>query len=455
MPETSADKIKDLLGRQKAFFQAGGSRGLEKRLTALDGLEKALQARQEDFLQALAKDLGKPTVEAFLAEYYFLLTELRLIRKKLKQWLRPQKVGSPFYFWPCRNEVRWEPHGTVLIIAPWNYPLQLALAPLLGAIAAGNTVVLKPSEETPASSEFLASLLRECFEEDWVSVQQGGAEFTSSLLEHRFDFIFFTGSTQIGKIIAEKAAPHLTPCILELGGKCPCVVDDSADLEMAAKRIWIGKLFNAGQTCFAPDFIAVEASVKEKLIAELKKVLETYPWESEMTRIINERHFERLHGLCDESHFVKGRDDKEALHLAPRVAEVDSWEMPLMQEEIFGPILPVISFENEEELLSKLSSLPEPLALYCFSKKKDFVEALAERVPSGGVCVNDVGKHGMNLALPFGGKGPSGHGRYRGKRSVQSFSYERAYTKRFFFPDPFESLPPRGKQAEFLRKWMK
>ena len=455
MPETSAERIKDLLGRQRAYFDSGSSRGLEERIAALERFEKALQAREEEFLAALETDLGKPGLEAFLAEYYFLLTEVRLMRKSLKKWLRPKKVGSPFYLWPCRNEVRLEPHGVVLIIAPWNYPLQLALAPLLGAVAAGNTVVLKPSEETPVCGAFLASLLSECFDPEWVAVEQGGAEFTASLLEHRFDFIFFTGSTGIGKIVAEKAARHLTPCVLELGGKCPCVVDASANLEIAAKRILVGKIFNAGQTCFAPDFIAVQAEVKDALVAELKKVLQAHPWEKEMARIVNLRHYERLQALCSEGDFSKGDDEKGALHLAPRVVEVSSWEEPLMQEEIFGPVLPVISFEKAEDLISKLSALPEPLALYCFSKEKNFVEALTARVASGGVCVNDVGKQGMNLALPFGGKGESGNGRYRGKRSVEAFSYERAYTKRFFLPDPFESLPPRKKQEESLRKWMK
>ena len=455
MPETYVDRIEPLLSKQKAFFDSGSTRGLEARLEVLERFENSLQERQEEFLESLQKDLGKPTLEGFLAEYYFVLTEVRALRKSLKKWLRPQRVGSPFYFWPCRNEVRLEPHGVVLIIAPWNYPLQLALAPLLGAVAAGNTVVLKPSEETPACGEFLASLLSDCFDSEWVAVERGDAEFTSALLEYRFDFLFFTGSTRIGKIVAEKAARHLTPCVLELGGKCPCVVDASANLEMAAKRIWIGKLFNAGQTCFAPDFIAVQAEVKDAFVAELKNVLQSHPWEKEMARIVNLRHFERLQKLCNGSDFVKGVDEKEALHLAPRVVELSSWNDPLMEEEIFGPILPVIAYEEDEELFSKLRAAPEPLALYCFSKDKQFVEGLTARVASGGVCVNDIGKHAMNLGLPFGGKGESGHGRYRGRHSVETFSYERAFTTRFFFPDPFESLPPRKKQGEVLRKWMK
>ncbi|WP_411845233.1 aldehyde dehydrogenase family protein [Roseibacillus persicicus] len=455
MNETPTARLEQLLESQKTFFDSGKTRDLDARLEALERFEKALEARQEEILEALAKDLGKPTLEAFLSEYYFLLQEVRLVRKSLKRWLRPRRVSSPFYFWPCRNEVCLEPHGRVLIISPWNYPVQLALAPLLGAVAAGNTVILKPSEETPASAALLEKLLGDCFPPEWVAVVQGGAEFTSSLLEHRFDFLFFTGSTRVGKIVAEKAASQLIPHVLELGGKCPCVVDATADLEVAAKRILIGKLFNAGQTCFAPDFVAVEAGVKDELVKALQTVLQEHPWEQEMGTIVNSKHYQRLKNLCRESDLRKGEDDEDALHLAPRIAASATWEDEVMEEEIFGPILPVVAYETKDELFAQLSKRPEPLALYCFSREEEFVELLTTRVSSGGVCINDVGKHAMNLKSPFGGKGESGYGRYRGKDSVRAFSYERTYTKRYFINDPFESLPPRAKQTELLRKWMK
>ena len=455
MLEISPERLDELLKKQKAFFEAGKTRGLEVRLAALERFETIFVEKKEELLEALQTDLGKPALEAFLAEYHFLLQEVRLLRKSLKQWLRPRRAKSPFYFWPCRNEVRLEPHGQVLIIAPWNCPVQLALAPLLSAVAAGNTVILKPSEEVPACETFLEKLIAECFDSEWVTVVTGGAKFTSSLLDLRFDFLFFTGSTRVGKIVAQKAARHLTPAILELGGKCPCVVDASVDLEETAKRILIGKLFNAGQTCFAPDFVAVDNQIEEALVEELQRVLSAFPWEEEMARIVNGRHYQRLRALCQEGDFRKGDDGPNVLHLAPRIVSGGTWSDSLMQEEIFGPILPVVGYADREDLLEKLSHLPVPLALYCFSTNEAFVDDLTMRVPSGGVCVNDVAKQGSNLEMSFGGKGESGYGRYRGQRSVEAFSYERAYTKRFLWFDPFESIPPRGKQARFLQKWMK
>lgn len=455
MSEPSSISFESLVQTQKGFFKSGHTRALEGRLAALVRFEEVFTKNEERILQSLEADLGKPSLEAFLSEYFFVLQELRLLRKSLKKWLRPRRVGSPFYFWPCRNEVRLEPHGTVLVIAPWNYPIQLSLAPVLAAVAAGNTVILKPSEEAPACATLLEELVKEAFDSAWVTVVQGEAEVTASLLENRFDFLFFTGSTRVGKLVAEKAARQLTPTLLELGGKCPCVVDASADLPMTARRILIGKLFNAGQTCFAPDFVAVAAEVKDALLAELQKALQQFPWEKEMGRIVNEKHYQRLQSLCSPDDFQKGGDDESSLHLAPRIAALTDWDAPQLKEEIFGPILPVIAFNHREELFEKLAEFAEPLALYCFSKENEFFEALTTRIPSGGVCLNDVGKQASHLSLPFGGKGESGYGRYRGKRSVEALSYERAYTKRYFFKDLFESLPPRGKQEKALRKWMK
>lgn len=454
MAETVENSLPELLEAQRTFFQGGHTRALESRLEVLENFETELQAHEEEILAALAEDLGKPTLEAFLSEYYFLLQEVRLMRKSLRRWLRPRRVSAPFYFWPCRNEIRREPFGQTLIIAPWNYPLQLALAPLLAAVAAGNTVVLKPSEETPACAKLLATLLGKCFPREWVAVVQGGVEVATSLLELRWDFLFFTGSTRVGKIVGEKAGSRLTPCILELGGKCPCVVDATADLEETAKRILVGKLFNAGQTCFAPDFVAVEESVRSSLLEELEKALQSHPWEKEMGRIVNEKQYQRLQKLAAETRFTKGDDDAGQRHFAPRLAEV-TWEDEAMKEEIFGPLLPVVSFQDREELVTHLRAFSEPLALYCFSRDSGFADFLTSHIPSGGVCLNDVAKQATNLKLPFGGKGESGHGRYRGKRSVEAFSYERAYAKRFFVKDVFESLPPRAKQTERLRKWMK
>ncbi|MBK1835556.1 aldehyde dehydrogenase family protein [Roseibacillus ishigakijimensis] len=455
MTETPPAQQEQLIAEQQAFFRAGRTRSLDDRLAILTRFETVLRDHQEELLRVLAADLGKPTLEAFLSEYHFVLQEIRLMRKCLRRWLQPRSFSSPLYFWPCRNEVRREPHGNTLLIAPWNYPVQLALGPLLGAVAAGNTVILKPSEEAPATAAFLERVLAEIFPPGWVAVVQGGKEVTHSLLQHRFDFLFFTGSSRVGRIVAGQAARHLTPHVLELGGKCPCVVDGSADLTMAAKRILTGKLFNAGQTCFAPDFVAVEEAVAGELQDELTEWLTRLPWEKELARIVNRKHYERLQGLLKGNEIGKGCDQPDELGMAPRLVPGAQWGDDCMKEEIFGPILPLVSYRDESELYARLSSYPEPLALYCFSKDKGFVERLVREVPSGGVCVNDVGKQASNPNGSFGGKGESGYGRYRGEASVRAFTYERTYSRRYFFPDPFASLPPRDKQTRLLRKWLK
>ncbi|MEM8953322.1 MAG: aldehyde dehydrogenase family protein [Verrucomicrobiota bacterium] len=455
MQDTPLEDLSEHVKKQREFFASKGTLTLEVRLNALSRFQNVFEAHQDAILYALKDDLGKPTIEAFLSEYYFLLEELRLIRKSLKKWLRPKKAKSPFYFLPCRNRIHREPHGNALVIAPWNYPIQLALSPLAAAVAAGNTVILKPSEEAPATAKILHELIAESFPPEHAIVLQGGPTFTDRLLDHRFDFLFFTGSTNVGKVIAQKAAQHLTPHVLELGGKCPCVVDATANLSIAAKRILVGKLFNAGQTCFAPDFVAVHESAKAKLIEELTEIMERLPWENEIARIINRRHYERLLSLVAGEPVQKGTDDPDALHLAPRILPEAQWSDAVMQQEVFGPILPVVTYRTQDDIIEKLSRYSTPLALYCFSKDPRFTAHLLSNVPSGGVCLNDVGKHASNLHLPFGGKGDSGHGRYRGKAGVEAFSYQRTVSTRFFLPDPFESLPPRAKQTTMLRKWMK
>ena len=443
-----------VIASQRAFFDGGGTRGTEMRIAVLRRLEQALRDRRDTMLAALAEDLGKPPIEAFLAEHRFLLDEIRLICASLERWLKPRRAGNPFYFWPCRSSVRREPFGAVLVMAPWNYPIQLSLSPLVAAVAAGNTVVLKPSEHAQASERFLAEVIADCFPPEHVAVITGGPEVAESLLDRAFDFIFFTGSSEIGKQVARKAAEHLTPTVLELGGKCPCVVDKSADLPATARRILTGKLFNAGQTCMAPDFVAAHEDIRQPLVEELTAALNSLPWEQEMARVINERHYKRLRGLLTGREIRKGEDHDEALHFAPRILPDAGWDDPAMNEEVFGPILPVVGFTDREDLIARLRGLPSPLALYAFSRDEDFIQALTEGIRSGSLCVNDTLKQACNLNLPFGGVGASGHGRYRGKAGVMAFSYERAVTRRFFLPDPFDLSPPRAEMARFLMKWL-
>ena len=445
-----------LLKKQKEFFAAGHTRSWLARKHALNRLEKVLVERRDHVMEALAEDLGKPAVEAYLAEYYFLLQELRLIRKNLKKWLKSRRVGSPPYFQPCSSYVRRDPYGVVFIIAPWNYPIQLSLSPLIAAVAAGNTVILKPSEMATASERLLVDIIAAVFDPEHVAVVTGDAAAVSDMLECDFDFVFFTGSTQVGKIVAQKSANQLTPHILELGGKCPCIVDSSADIRVAAKRILAGKFFNGGQTCFAPDFVAVSAEVKDELISAMQELLKAVPWNAEMARIINERHFCRLEKMLPQDCLVFGEDDIEGLRLAPRLVPDAQWDDDCMKEEIFGPILPVVTFKAEDDLLSRLSSYGSPLALYIFSTSHAMQNLLMRVIPSGGVCINDTMKQGSNLNIPFGGVGDSGYGRYRGKTGVEAFSFQRAVVNRpTWAPEMFELMPPYGGKIKMLKKFLR
>ncbi len=453
---STVQEIDTLLEAQRGYFSSGKTRSLSARRESLNRLESVLVDRQDDLLAALNQDLGKPGVEAYLAEYYFLLQELRLIKKSLKKWLKPQRVSSPVYFQPCRTEIRREAFGVTLIIAPWNYPVQLALSPLIAAVAAGNTVVLKPSEMAMATEKLLVEIIESAFAKEHVAVVTGDASVAGELLERQFDFVFFTGSTGIGKIVAEKAAVNLTPTILELGGKCPCIVDASVDVEVAARRILAGKFFNGGQTCFAPDFVVVHESVKEALIAAFERVMASAPWNDEMAHIINDRHYDRLLKLLGGDEIKQGDDNRDELRLAPRILSQVSWDDEVMEEEIFGPILPVLEYSDPADLVQRLSVYGSPLALYLFSKDEGFQESMMESIRSGGVCINDTMKQGSQLHTPFGGVGDSGHGRYRGHAGVDALSYHRTVCKRASWaPEIFELMPPYGDKLNWLKRFLR
>ena len=344
----------------------------------------------------------------------------------------------------------------VLIVAPWNYPMQLSLSPLIAAVAAGNTVVLKPSEMAPACEQLLAKMIAEAFAPEHVAVVTGDGHVANDLTDREFDFVFFTGSTHVGKIVAAKAAKNLTPNIMELGGKCPCVVDASAKVDVAAQRILTGKFFNGGQTCFAPDYVVVAAEVKDALLEAMKEKLSTIPWSDEMAHVINERHYARLENLIPDGALKFGDDDRESLRLAPRLLPEVDWDAEVMQEEIFGPLLPVLSYSDYEDLLAHLGQYDSPLALYIFSEDAVMKQRLMNDVRSGGVCINDTMKQGSSLEMPFGGVGGSGYGRYRGKAGVQAFSYERAVvTKPTWGPDWFELTPPYADKINWLKRFLR
>ncbi len=459
MPGTVCSKITQEAARrlesQRAFFQAGRTRDLAWRCASLKRLEEALARRTDDALAALAQDLGKPATEAYLSEIYFLQQEIQRTRKRLKRWLKPRRKPNPLYFFPMTSRVQLEPYGCVLVMAAWNYPLQLALAPVISAVAAGNTVILKPSESASATERLLVELVTDCFEPEHVSVVTGGAEVAEALTGLNFDFIFFTGSERVGKLVASRAAARMIPCVMELGGKCPCVVDETATPAVAARRILTGKLFNAGQTCFAPDFVVAHESCYEELVREMQRLLSEGRWEHELARLVNREHYERVKSLAGSEALVYGRDEPEALRLAPRLILRPAWSHACMREEIFGPVLPVLAYADTGELIRQLRQLSAPLALYCFSRRKDFISMLTRSLRSGSVCLNDTMKQAANLDLPFGGVGASGYGRYRGEAGVEAFSYRRSIARRYFLPDPFGLMPPYGDKIRLLRRWLK
>ncbi len=446
-----------LEAEQRRFLDEGRARDVGRRCAALERLEAGLETREDELLQALAADLGKPPLEAWLAELHFVRREIRLVRRSLRRWARPRRVANPFYFFPARSELRHEPFGRVLLLAPWNYPIQLALSPLIGAVAAGNSVVLKPSEQAPASSAALRELVAAAFEPGQAAVVEGAAELGAQLLRERFDFLFFTGGEAVGREVAAAAAARLVPCVLELGGKCPVVVDSGVPLDTTARRIAVGKWFNAGQTCMAPDFVAVrqadKAAIIEQLVATLREFSAGSPGD-DLARIVNRHHYDRLLALDSGRVTRVGGDDEGSLRLAPRVIDAD-WDHPAMRSEVFGPLLPVVGFEDEEQLLERLSGLPDPLALYLFSQDAGFIDRMSSRIRSGSIGVNDVMKQATNVRMPLGGVGRSGHGRYRGRAGFEAFSQLRPVTRRGFWCDPFAVAPPYQGIFERLRRWLR
>lgn len=450
--------LPSIVDTQKTFFASGASRSVAFRLEKLQALEREITRRSEDLIAVLGEDLRKPALEAYVSEVYFVLKEIRLVRRKLSQWSRSKRVGNPFYFFPARSEIRREPFGCALITAPWNYPVQLSLSPLIAAVASGNCVLLKPSELAPATANLLGEMIRTVFSPGHVTVVEGGPEVGKALLRQSFDFWFFTGNERIGKLYAEAAAKNLAPAILELGGKCPCLVAEDADLDITVERILTAKFFNAGQTCIAPDFVLIPEKLREIFVEKAKNVLhEMYgtPAIPDLASIVSQDHYHRLLELIPEGAIQVGSDDPATCRLAPRLIQNSTWDSPEMQDEIFGPVLPVIGYRNLEDALSKIATRPSPLALYAFSRSRKTLERIAASVRSGSVCFNDALKQATNLNLPFGGVGSSGMGRYRGRAGYEAFTYQRGVTIRYFLKDVFSVKPPYGSLLKTMRKFLK
>lgn len=427
--------VKELIEKQKQFFQTGTTKALSFRLKALRKLQEAVRVHEEDLMAALYKDLNKSAFDAYSTEIGVVLEEIRFTLKKLSGWVKPQKVKTPMTHLGSRSAIFSEPYGVALIIAPWNYPFQLAVAPLIGAIAAGNCAILKPSELTPHTSEVLGNLLNQIYPEEYIKVVLGGVETSQELLDQDVDYIFFTGSVPVGKIVMEAAGKHLTPVTLELGGKSPCIVHEKANLKLAAKRMAWGKFMNAGQTCIAPDYLYLQKTVADEFLSHFKNaVKELYgeqPLKNEnFTHIVSERHFKRLCTFLDNGTvLLGGKTDPEQLAIEPTVLGDITWQDHVMQEEIFGPILPVLEFTDLNEVIEGVRNHPNPLSLYLFTEDAKVQEQILQAISFGGGCINDTVYHFATPYLPFGGVGASGTGAYHGKGSFDTFSHKKSVLK--------------------------
>lgn len=449
--------IEQLVAKQKKSFNQGITRSFESRKECLETLRRHVSENEKELCDAIRDDFGKPYFESFSTEIYTVLHEIDFHLKNLQKWMEPDSVGGPMVSFPSKSLIYKQPFGTVLVIGAWNYPIHLTLMPLIGAISGGNTAVLKPSEIAPNTSSILASLIDRYFSKDVLAVVEGAIDTTTELLNQPFDKIFFTGSSRVGKIVMKAAAEQLIPVTLELGGKSPAIIHHDADIGVSAKRIWWGKTINAGQTCVAPDFVAVHESVRDEFIDQSKKVLseffeDDYQTGENYTKIVNESHFDRLQNLLDKSEVIFGGiTNKEHRFIEPTIIEAD-WNSEIMQDEIFGPLMPIITYTESDELVEKLRDKPSPLALYLFTKNAGFEEQIINQVPFGGGCVNETVQHLGNPNLPFGGVGNSGMGSYHGKYSFDTFSRNQSVMKKPFWPDPDFRYPPYD---EMIVSWFK
>ena len=444
----SIQEVPATVSRLRDTFDSGITRPVAWRKKQLQQLKKLLKENEDALCEALNKDLGKSPFESWSSELNFVKNEINHTLAHLGEWMRAEQVPTPAAFHPASSEVRREPLGVVLVIAPWNYPIQLALGPMAPALAAGNCVLLKPSEISPSCSAVLAELIPKYLASSAVQVSEGGVPETSALLEQRFDHIFFTGSGPIGKIVMTAAAKHLTPVTLELGGKSPCIVDRKVSLEVSARRILWGKFFNTGQTCIAPDYVLVHRDKHDALLEAFQRAIQRFfqgkPQESkDYGRIVSERHFDRLVSLLEGQTIVSGGgSDRAERYIEPTILRDVDPESPVMQEEIFGPILPVLPYDSLDEAIAFVNGRDKPLALYLFSRDSRTREAVLQRTSSGGVCINQTLLHLAVPDLPFGGVGPSGMGAYHGRAGFETFSHRKSIMARSTAIDPWLLYPP-------------
>lgn len=445
LTSTNIGRIGEIRAKQESYFRSGATLDVRTRKANLVAFEKAVLKWEKPLCEALWKDLHKSYEESYIAEVSILLGEIRTHIRNVGKWTRPQRRPTPMKLFPSRSKIISEPLGTALIISPWNYPVQLLLTPLVGVISSGCTAVLKPSPYVPEVSDVIEKMIRDTFPEEYVAVVQGDRNVNTALLEQRWDMIFFTGSPSFGRAVMAAAAKNLTPVVLELGGKSPCIIDKDADIEVAAKRVAWGKSLNAGQTCIAPDYLMLHKNIKDKFLSELEKafgeLLGDDPQKSEhFVRIVNDAAFERLKGyLADGEVVFGGKTDKSERYFSPTVLDHVSPDSPVMQEEIFGPIFPVQTFSSLDEVIRFVSMREKPLALYYFGSQGDKV---LKHTTSGGSCINDVIMHIANENVPFGGVGMSGMGSYHYKRTFDVFTHYRSVISTPTWIDlPFRYMP--------------
>ena len=455
------DCINNIVEKQREYFYTEETKDINFRISQLKLLKKIIIKNEEKLLIALKNDLNKSAFEAYETEIGTVLMELNYTIKRLRSWIKPKKVKTSITNFLSKSYIYSEPYGVVLIIAPWNYPFQLAISPLIGAIAAGNCAIIKPSEYATNTSKIVKEIINNNFKENFITVIEGGRDTNIKLLQQNLDYIFFTGSVSVGKAVMEEAAKSLTPITLELGGKSPCIVHSDADIKLAAKKIVWGKFLNAGQTCVAPDYLFVHKDIKYKLISCIIDTIKLFfgeePRESlDYGRIINQEHLGRLGELLKEGSIIVGGDiDRNEKYISPTIMENITWNNHIMKEEIFGPILPILEYSSLNEVITSIRNHGKPLALYLFTKCKEVEREVLEKLSFGGGCVNDTIMHLTSPHLPFGGVGSSGMGSYHGKASFDTFSHKKSILKSSSYFDIKLKYPPYGNKIKLLRNIIK
>ena len=461
--ELKPENVADILREHHDFFHSNQTRDIHFRLQQLEKLREGIIKYESKITKALHKDLGKHPFESYTSEIGFVLNSITHTMKHLKKWAKPKKVKTPFVLFPSKSKIIYEPYGTVLIIGPFNYPFQLLIEPLIGAIAAGNCAVIKPSEMVPNVSAVVTEMIAALFSQSYIRSVQGGVETNTSLINAPFDYIFFTGSVPVGKIVMEAAAKNLVPVTLELGGKSPVIVDKTADVKVAAHRIIWGKTLNSGQTCVAPDYLMVQEDVKAELINEMKQTLHhfygpTVETSKDFGRIVNDRHFTRLQTIIEKDQdqiIFGGSTNPDTRFIEPTLIEA-TWDSASMEDEIFGPILPILTYTELDHAIKSINKLPKPLALYLFTSDQQVEEKVLTEISSGGVSINDTITHLANPELPFGGVGHSGMGAYHGHYSFTTFSHERSILKNSTkMNSPLLSPPYNERNLKLVRRFLK